>query len=248
MVDRQFSALKAVIKGPEGEILLLRESGDYEEGTNEGSFDLPGGRIEPGEEPREALKREIREETGLCVELEKPFHTAEWRPEVGGETWQVIGTYLSATTETRDVELSEDHSGCRWVKPGDTENLELISGLKEVLKSYARTQNEHTLPKLVRDGIPEIIRRDGSSPEYSEVENTENHLDLLAEKLVEEAEEFLEDREMEGLADVLEVIDSYLEISDADPEELNRLRQNKAENRGRFDLGYILENVEDKGS
>lgn len=134
------------------------------------------------------------------------------------------------------------------MRPGDTENLELISGLREVLKSYARTRNDHTLPKPVRDGIPKIIRRDGSSPEYSEVENIENHLDLLAEKLVEEAEEFLENREMEELVDVLEVIDSYLEISDADPEELDGLRQNKAEKRGRFDLGYILENVEEKVS
>ncbi|HSW98935.1 MAG TPA: NUDIX hydrolase [Candidatus Saccharimonadales bacterium] len=52
-------SVKAVIKDVEGRVLLLRES--------DGSWELPGGGLEHGEDPRAALVREVAEETSLTV-------------------------------------------------------------------------------------------------------------------------------------------------------------------------------------
>jgi 8-oxo-dGTP diphosphatase len=67
-----FVATKAFIRRDK-KILILRESAEYKEGTNIGRFDVPGGRISPGERFDNCLRREIKEETGLDVEIGAPF-------------------------------------------------------------------------------------------------------------------------------------------------------------------------------
>ena len=53
-------AVTAVIRDAHGRILLHRRADD-------GAWSLPGGAIDPGETPAEALVREVAEETGLAV-------------------------------------------------------------------------------------------------------------------------------------------------------------------------------------
>jgi len=92
MEPKLFIATKALI-AYEGKILLLRESGVYQEGTNAGRFDVPGGRLKLGERFDEALRREVFEETGLEIEIGRPIAVNEWRPVVRGEQWQIVGIF-----------------------------------------------------------------------------------------------------------------------------------------------------------
>jgi 8-oxo-dGTP diphosphatase len=70
-------SVKASIKDAAGHVLLLQEKN--------GSWELPGGGLEHGENPREALSREIQEETGLTVEWMSDQPETFWtiRKEVG---------------------------------------------------------------------------------------------------------------------------------------------------------------------
>ena len=54
-------SVAAVIRDPQGRV-LLQEKSAWE------GWSLPAGAIEPGETPEQALRREVREETGLTVE------------------------------------------------------------------------------------------------------------------------------------------------------------------------------------
>ncbi|WP_409332171.1 NUDIX hydrolase [Trujillonella humicola] len=53
----------AVVHDAGGRLLLIRRGAD----PGRGLWSVPGGRVEPGETPAEAVEREVREETGLQV-------------------------------------------------------------------------------------------------------------------------------------------------------------------------------------
>ena len=135
MVDKLFVATKAFIMY-EGKVLLLKESAEYKDGVNEGTFDVVGGRVEPGQRFDESLLREIKEETGLDVKVGRPFFTNEWRPEVRGEQWQIVGTFFECFSDSKDVVLSEDHSDFVWIDPKDYKKYNLIENLSVVFEGF----------------------------------------------------------------------------------------------------------------
>jgi 8-oxo-dGTP diphosphatase len=76
----------------------------------DGRLDFPGGRIEEGESDLiEALKREVREETTLEIEVGSPF--ASWLGR--NETVYLVG--YRCRYVTGEVTLSEEHIEYRWV-------------------------------------------------------------------------------------------------------------------------------------
>lgn len=97
--------------------------------------------------------------------------------------------------------------------------------------------------KLVRDDIPEVVRENGETPVTHVAEDAEYRM-RLREKLCEEAEEFRESGDSEELADVLEVLAAIRDAEGVAQAELDRLREEKAEERGRFSEGVVLERVE----
>lgn len=97
--------------------------------------------------------------------------------------------------------------------------------------------------KLVRDRIPAIIEENGEEP-TTHVVAGEEYADRLVEKLAEEVAEFQERREIDELVDVLEVVHAIREERGLTTEELEARRARKADARGRFSEGIVLERVE----
>lgn len=90
-----------------------------------------------------------------------------------------------------------------------------------------------TYNKLVRDRIPAIIEGSGRSCEV-QVLSEERYLAALTAKLGEELEEFRQDGDLSELADLLEVMHAITRARGSSPEALERMRAEKAQERGGF--------------
>ena len=88
--------------------------------------------------------------------------------------------------------------------------------------------------KLVRDKIPEIIEKSGKQCEM-EILSDEKYLEMIDKKLDEELAEYHKDKNIEELADLLEVIYAATKARGYSIEELEKVRTEKAEKRGSFD-------------
>jgi predicted house-cleaning noncanonical NTP pyrophosphatase (MazG superfamily) len=87
--------------------------------------------------------------------------------------------------------------------------------------------------RLVRDRIPELFP-DRVPHDAIRVADPREFLDLLASKLLEESAEFAGSREIEELADVLEVVRESAAAIGATFEDVERIRIRKAAARGGF--------------
>lgn len=110
--------MKIILVNDENKVLLLRKSQDNaRHAGNSGLWNLPGGKINPGETITEALRREAYEEVGLKVidHGTQPIFAGEWRPEVRGEKMQIIGLFYVCKQWTGEVTIDSEHDDFAWV-------------------------------------------------------------------------------------------------------------------------------------
>ena len=93
--------------------------------------------------------------------------------------------------------------------------------------------------KLVRDRIPEIIQSTGKTC-TTEILSTEDYLHMIDIKLDEELAEYHKDQNIEELADLLEVIRAAAIAHGYTLEDLERVRAEKASERGGFEKRILL--------
>jgi predicted house-cleaning noncanonical NTP pyrophosphatase (MazG superfamily) len=99
--------------------------------------------------------------------------------------------------------------------------------------------------KAVRDLIPEIIKLSGRKCMVSELSDF-SFLSELENKLFEELKEYIESKELEELADLLEIIYRIAELRGSSKEGLEALRLRKKQEKGGFENNRVLLNPSEK--
>lgn len=129
------ASTKVLIKDANGKILLLDDAGS-------GFWDLPGGHLESGETPAEAVQREVREETGL--ELTNLRQVNGDVLSLGGRKTPVFFFESELANSSPRIQISHEHVGYRWVTPKQA--LELNAGAFDPFISK-RLSGEHAALK-----------------------------------------------------------------------------------------------------
>ena len=120
---------KAVIR-KEGKIILVQRSS--KSGFDPGLWELPGGKIEFGEDLIEALKREVKEEIGLLIEVSRPFKTWHFLKE----PFWVTGVTFICDYQGGSVNLSAEHDAHAWINPEEYSKYPLSKTMKEQIEAY----------------------------------------------------------------------------------------------------------------
>jgi len=105
-----------------------------------GHWDFPKGKIEPGETPRAAAVREIREESGLAGLRFVPgfLRLLRWTYREGGCRMTKTTWYWLARSPSGRVRLSCEHSRAVWVPLAEGLRLVKYLNARRLLKSSAR--------------------------------------------------------------------------------------------------------------
>lgn len=111
-------AVKAMIENSTGEILVLQRSNNAPH--QPGKWDIPGGRIDPGESPFEALERECIEEAGINVTIGKPIGVNHFTRD-DGQVIVMIIFYCVPIDE--HVTTSDEHEQYQWVDHNQAREL-----------------------------------------------------------------------------------------------------------------------------
>ncbi|WP_124065688.1 nucleoside triphosphate pyrophosphohydrolase [Clostridium sp. E02] len=98
--------------------------------------------------------------------------------------------------------------------------------------------------KLVRDRIPEVIEMNGHKAKFKTLSEKE-YLTALDKKLIEEVKEYQEDKSLEEMADVLEVLYAICNARGYTKADLEEKRQEKNIDRGGFEKRLFLEYVDE---
>ena len=106
-------SVKAVVVDQEQQkVLVLKRS--KKEKFHTGAYDLPGGHMDKGESVAECLKREIKDETGLEVEVGDMLSIREY-PKEHEMFDKIKALRFIAYYKGGEVKLSEEHSEFEWL-------------------------------------------------------------------------------------------------------------------------------------
>lgn len=129
------AAAKAFV-AKDGKILILRESSAYKGGSQHGRYVLPGGKVDEGEPFKYALKRELREECDIEVEVGQVFHVNEWFINIPNKPKHIVGMFFECTHTGGELNVCDEFDHFEWIDPVRYRDYDINDAAQEAFAAY----------------------------------------------------------------------------------------------------------------
>lgn len=124
-------ALKALIQNDEGKVLVCLNNHPGE------PWDLPGGKMNAGEHPYEALVREVKEELNLDIKVVGAVAADHFIKRDTGMQTVVIALLATLVHPEMPIVLADDElSEARWIGKDELESLEIFPEYRAFLERH----------------------------------------------------------------------------------------------------------------
>jgi ADP-ribose pyrophosphatase YjhB (NUDIX family) len=121
LYDNPAPTASALVVDAEGRVLLARRGIE----PFRGMWDAPGGFVRPGESGEEAVRRELREETGLEIDVGEVLAIVPDTYGDGGEA--TFNVFYLARAATGEPTAASDVAELRWFAPAELPGAGLIA-------------------------------------------------------------------------------------------------------------------------
>ncbi len=154
---------RAIVINPAKKFLLIKRASSSS--WKPSKWELPGGKLEEGQDINFAMEREVFEETGLpaIVVSRLAYYSSHLLTQANVSNSNYIGLTLVelvgiAKTEHTEVIISKEHSDFRWVTLNDFMSLDVTDEARIAILSLKNT----LMDKYLTLGclIPELSQRD----------------------------------------------------------------------------------------
>lgn len=160
-------AVRAIIRKDEKTLLLRRANGRP---SILGKFELPGGRLDYGEQPEDALARYLKEDAGLIIQTAQLFDVLTYVDHDDRDIQYVFILYLVSTVAPTDITLSHNYDHYLWKKVSNIQQEELTESAKLLLGISQQQISSVKQQELIGSDVTEstdishaIIYADGGS-------------------------------------------------------------------------------------
>jgi 8-oxo-dGTP pyrophosphatase MutT (NUDIX family) len=121
----------ALLIEPNGQTLLVRKRGTQ-------AFMQPGGKIDAGEKPAEALARELHEELGLIIEPSDAVYLGNFSAPAVNEPGYTVEAELFQVTIDEPVSPAAEIEEVRWIDPATDGDLILAPLTRDLILPFYR--------------------------------------------------------------------------------------------------------------
>lgn len=110
---------------------------------DKGNWELPGGKLEFGEHPKDTLKRELEEELALAdVVIDEVVNVWDFTAKYADDDYQFVIVVFKCSSSEYKITISDEHTEYKWADLSEIDILPMKDGHRSTIKNYLKDKKE----------------------------------------------------------------------------------------------------------